>query len=177
MILSNISEKNKYWISAGCLLLVIFSTLYIVRPICTYLKCFSYFPLLMNLMMIVFLSLSVYYFVSRNSIKLMTTYYLLLLIIGFYIYSILQIKQPEEKLHFIEYGLLAFLVYKALSFDFSMRSSFGFAFLITLFWGWCDEGIQHILPNRVYDIKDVRLNGMSGLLGLCLTYIFERDKK
>ena len=108
MILSNISEKNKYWISAGCLLFVIFSTLYIVRPICTYLKDFSYFPLLMNLLMIVFISLSVYYFVSRDSIKLKSTYYLLLLIIGFYIYSILQTKQPEEKLHFIEYGFTGF---------------------------------------------------------------------
>ncbi len=113
MNLINISAKKKYWISAGCLLLVIFSTLYIVRPICTYLKGFSYFPLLMNLMMAVFLSLSVYHFVSRNSIKLKSTYYLLFLIIGLYIYNILQIKQPEEKLHFIEYGLLAFLIYKA----------------------------------------------------------------
>ncbi len=58
-----------------------------------------------------------------------------------------------------------------------MWFSFGLAFLITLLCGWGDEGIQHILPNRVYDIKDVRLNGMSGLLGLCLTYVFERDKK
>lgn len=177
MNFSDISEKNIYWISACCLLFVIYSTLYIVRPICTFLKGSSYFPLSMNLMMIVFLSLSVYYFVSRDSIKLKSSYYLLFFVIGFYIYCIIQIKQPEEKLHFIEYGLLAFIVYKALSFDFSMWPSLGLAFLITLICGWGDEGIQHILPNRFYDIKDVQLNGMSSLLGLCLTYVFERDKK
>lgn len=177
MNLSNISEKNKYWISAGCLFFVIYSTLYIVRPICTFLRGFSYFPLSMNLMMVVFLSLTIYYFVSKDSIKLKSTYCLLFLVIGFYIYNIIQIKSPEEKLHFIEYGILAFLVYKALLFDFSMWPSLGLAFLITSICGWGDEGIQHILPNRVYQIEDVRLNSMSGLLVLCLAYVFEREKK
>jgi VanZ family protein len=38
--------------------------------------------------------------------------------------------------------------------------------------GWLDEGVQYLLPDRVYDNLDVALNAGSGLVGaLCLTIL------
>ena len=32
--------------------------------------------------------------------------------------------------------------------------------------GWLDEALQGVLPNRVYDLRDVRLNALAGALAL-----------
>jgi len=34
--------------------------------------------------------------------------------------------------------------------------------------GWIDEGVQHLLPNRVYDLRDVALNAAAGLLAISI---------
>lgn len=76
----------------------------------------------------------------------------------------------EERTHLIEYGVVAVLVHEALL----ERASRGrpvpvpglLALVSTAFLGWIDEGIQAILPNRIYDIRDVGFNALAGLMAI-----------
>ena len=76
----------------------------------------------------------------------------------------------EERTHLIEYGVVAALVHGALM----ERAGQGrpvpvpalLALAITSLLGWIDEGIQALLPNRVYDIRDVGFNALAGLMAI-----------
>jgi len=169
--------RRKYWgyvlIWVGC----IYSTLYIVRPICEFLKKAIPFSLFTNLILGLILFIVISGLLIKIRIKRPFTYFLFLTAVLLYIYSFIQIQYPEEKIHFAEYGLLAFLVYKALCIDFKKGLAFVGAFVLTSLFGWGDEGIQYLLPNRYYQFSDVLLNSWSGVLGLFLTYIFVSENK
>jgi VanZ family protein len=77
---------------------------------------------------------------------------------------------PVERTHLFEYSLLAVFIYQA----FIERVKNGgkvpapafLAVLLTALLGWLDEGIQWLLPNRVYDIRDVGFNALAGLMAI-----------
>jgi len=73
---------------------------------------------------------------------------------------------PEERLHLVEYGVVALLTELALPERWSSLRRFTVAFLVTLGVGWCDELVQGLLPTRHYDLHDVMLNAASGLIAL-----------
>ena len=53
------------------------------------------------------------------------------------------------------------------------------AVLLTAAFGWIDEGIQALLPSRVYDLRDVAFNAIAGLMTVtamvALTWAEQRD--
>ena len=77
---------------------------------------------------------------------------------------------PIERTHLFEYGLLAALIYSALlerrrndrKIFFPAVTALGITFL----FGWLDEGIQWLLPNRVYDLRDVGFNVLASLMAI-----------
>ncbi|MCU0822812.1 MAG: VanZ family protein, partial [Spirochaetes bacterium] len=92
-------------------------------------------------------------------------------------FSIVQVyKVPAEKIHFIEYGLLAFLLFRALKLNVPDKLNYPLSFLIIIMIGWGDEAIQLVVPDRYYDLRDVFLNGLSGGLILLLIFIVEKLK-
>jgi VanZ family protein len=94
---------------------------------------------------------------------------------------------PEEQLHLIEYGGVGVLVYAALAERREARRRAGLdpgrlarypalsAVLATTAAGWIDEGIQHLLPERYYDLRDVAFNGLAGLLAILVVTICSRQ--
>ena len=79
-------------------------------------------------------------------------------------------KSPEEKIHFIEYGGVAVLAYA------SSKRYFASALFVAAA-GWVDEGIQAVLPARVYDLRDVAFNAAAGLMALAAIAIFSRHER
>jgi hypothetical protein len=73
---------------------------------------------------------------------------------------------PEERVHLVEYGLLGWMLAWALAGGGGWPRWWLAG--VALVWGigWGDEIIQGILPNRVYDVRDILLNGFSGTAGL-----------
>lgn len=76
----------------------------------------------------------------------------------------------EERSHLFEYGLVGVLIYQALA---ERRRQGGrvpapavLAVVATALLGWIDEGIQAVLPNRVYALWDVGVNALAGLLAV-----------
>jgi VanZ family protein len=86
-----------------------------------------------------------------------------------------------ERTHLFEYGLVALLVYQALR---ERLRSEGRVFLpaalavvITALLGWVDEGIQWLLPSRVYDTRDVAVNSLAGLMAIVASLVLERARR
>jgi len=74
------------------------------------------------------------------------------------------VNVPEEQVHFIEYGILSALIYVALSHNIHNISIYFLCAFIVFVFGAVDEVIQWILPNRVFDIRDIIINGIAGIL-------------
>jgi len=111
----------------------------------------------------------------RRKIAKPSSIFLLIFVVLSYAYGISKIIDPAEILHFFEYGVLGFLIFKALNLDLPDLYSYIFALVLASIFGWIDEGIQNLLPNRYYSNGDVFLNSVSSALGLVFVYIFKRE--
>jgi len=77
---------------------------------------------------------------------------------------------PEERTHIFEYGVVAAIIYQALI----ERKQNGrrvplpaiMAIAVTWILCWIDEGIQMIIPNRVYDIRDILFNLIAAVMAV-----------
>jgi len=152
-----------------------------MRPIAAFLReNMPYFHIAGNIFIIAVVLLAFYLIYSNkksNLIKKTITTHLLVIAILIYAVIIWQFKLTEEKIHFFEYGILGVLIYRALSVDLKGVKAYMLSFVLIFLLGWGDEGIQYILPNRVYEFRDVLMNGAGGLMGLLLTWILDLDKK
>lgn len=89
-------------------------------------------------------------------------------IFAVYMMGWLRIGSLEARTHLFEYGLVAALIHEALL----ERQSNGrrvpvptlLALVISIALGWLDEGIQSLLPNRVYDIIDIVFNTLAATM-------------
>jgi len=87
-----------------------------------------------------------------------------------YLLLFARIQLPEERSHLIEYSLVAVLIFEALR----ERKQQGrhvplpalLALLISSLLGLVDEGIQALLPNRVFDPLDLLFNFLAALMAI-----------
>ena len=98
-----------------------------------------------------------------------------------YVTAWLRIGTLEERTHLFEYGLVAALVHEALverqeNGRFAPTPAF-LALIISILFGWLDEGIQSILPNRVYDIRDVIFNGIAAAMVIGARWVLGRVRQ
>jgi hypothetical protein len=75
---------------------------------------------------------------------------------------------PAERTHLFEYGLVAVLIHQALTERARNGRRVPFPAVVTVVvtsaLGWIDEGIQALLPNRVYDLGDVGTNAFAAVM-------------
>ena len=113
---------------------------------------------------------------KRNALRSLKTSsgVLLLVVVFMYGWFLQSLTVPEEKVHLLEYGILAVLIYRALRCDCSPWVALAWAQMLTSLLGFGDEGIQYFLPNRYFEWKDVGLNAVSAVLALLLTCCLTR---
>lgn len=87
----------------------------------------------------------------------------------------------EERTHLFEYGLVAVLIHQALSERLRggrrVPAPAVLAIAITALLGGVDEGIQALLPNRVFDIRDVGFNALAGLMAIAASLVLARVQR
>jgi alpha-L-fucosidase 2 len=75
---------------------------------------------------------------------------------------------PEERTHLIEYAVVAAFMYQALverrRNGRTVPAPDAVTVLVTALLGLIDEGIQWLLPNRVFDVRDVFFNFLAGVM-------------
>ncbi|MFH0879667.1 MAG: VanZ family protein [Lentisphaerota bacterium] len=107
------------------------------------------------------------YVVRRRTIHRGLGLFWLLGVAVFFVWQTLQLRAaPEEALHFIEYGVLGFLAFHALSYRVRDSSLYVVALCLSALVGALDEVIQWLTPERIFDYRDMRLNAMAALLVL-----------
>jgi hypothetical protein len=174
----NISTKLRITLTVAYLL-CIYTTLGIARPIAEYLRSTG---ILLPTIIALFSSCMPFALFWRYRMISQKNFFLrILLIITLLCCAFLISALPEERLHFLTYGLAGWLIcwsLEARRLAFSkalLKSPFLHQILIWLIpcllvWiaGGVDEMIQWWLPNRVFDIRDIVFNGTAGMVGVAL---------
>ncbi len=101
-------------------------------------------------------------------------------ILTVYLLAWLRLGSWEERTHLFEYALVAALVHEALL----ERRENGrrvpapalLALVISLLLGWLDEGIQSLLPNRVFDLIDVAFNSIATTMIIGMRWLVARAR-
>lgn len=117
-----------------------------------------------SVMFLIILSLVLAHIISNRERYSVSQYLWFSFICCLYGLIIYILELPEEQVHFIEYGILSALVYVAITHDINNRSIYFLSSLIVFVFGTGDEVIQWILPNRFFDIRDIVMNGIAGIL-------------
>ncbi len=104
-----------------------------------------------------------------------------------YAYLLSRMTVLQERLHLLEYGVVALALRAAFAARFVGRRgdsrapdllATGAAALgATVAAGWLDEGIQALLPNRYYDVRDVGFNALAGALALGVEAALEAARR
>ena len=95
--------------------------------------------------------------------------YLVLAAAGFtYAFTFSALRAARlERTHLPEYGLVALLSWRALTpLVPGTASGYAAAAVLGTLIGYGDELIQGLLPNRVYDLRDVGMNAVGAVLGI-----------
>ena len=175
-------REKRLWSAAGLCILLIYSSLYAARPATEFLRQQN---LLRAMVLLAFVSVAG---VVVWRLRVAGAGWRVLVTAGTIGLGYLGLltavpMMPEERLHFLEYGVVAALIYLALC---ERRSQAALSALdsrdpllrvpplvlsviLTGVFGWIDEGIQAVLPNRYYDLRDVAFN--TGAALICLASI------
>jgi hypothetical protein len=166
---NNSIKKTFYsWITVLVCSIIIFSTIpfaFSIQAFVTNIFGKSIFFYLF-LITIVSASAGVFFFlIFKLKVHSASNYLWLIAISSIYFFSVLKFcKNPIETIHFLEYGILGFFLFKALSNNVHDRSIYFTAMFFGLFIGTIDELIQWTIPKRLWDFRDVGLNALSGVL-------------
>ena len=84
-----------------------------------------------------------------------------------------QLQTSAEAIHFLEYGLLGFLLFRAWRLHVADPLVYPISALSLGLVAWLDEFLQWLMPGRFWDFRDIRLNAMAGaivLLSIALVF-------
>lgn len=112
-----------------------------------------------------FLTFMLWWLFFRLKIRQVSRFLWVALVGLAYLYFTLKLwDHPEEAVHFLEYGLLSFLLYRALRHHLADISIYFSSLFLGSFVGLIDEILQWITPKRYWDFRDVGLNALAVLL-------------
>ncbi len=108
-----------------------------------------------------------YFFIFKLKIKSTTQYVILVFCAGLYVYLTVQLGgYPEEAIHLLEYGLLSYFVFRALSYKIKDWTIYISAAFLVLILGTADEFLQWMMPSRYWSYKDIGINFLGGAIFL-----------
>ncbi len=173
------SRERRLWLWTLAVVLAIYSTLFFAQKLSGILReygvldvSFIFGTLLIGASIVVH-ALST----SRNG----ASGAIILGVVATYLLVFVRMVSTEERTHIIEYGVVGTLIYAALSERSRNRPRVWapplLAILFTTALGLLDEGIQNLLPNRVYDPRDVLFNAFAGTLAVCASVALRWAKK
>jgi len=150
-------------------LLAIYSTLGVVRPVANYLRDSGWMRITVAVCFVSAGAFMLWVIFRDPRRRTWRVARMLLSYAVIYAAVIYPMKSPEEKIHFIEYGVVGLLAYE------SFRRYWS-ALLFVIAAGWADEGIQALLPSRYYDLRDVAFNALAGALALAARYALTDER-
>ena len=169
--------RLKLWIPVIFWTAAIYGTVYVARPFSDMMLKKFPFGILVNTALLALLAILGFIIIKKIQIRKPSSFILLGIIGVCYSVGLRVFWIPAEKIHFLEYGFLAFLIFRALAFDRPPLQAYAAALILTTLIGWGDEALQAITPGRYYQLPDMMLNAGSGALGLLLAFVAQREQK
>lgn len=162
-------EKNNkiiYRLATAIYIILIFLFTSFARKICVGLKNMNILGPVVSIIFAISFIISCYYLFFKVKLKNVLSYVGLALVIAILAYIFKGIEYPEEKIHFLEFGMLAILFKLSMSDKQSVFKQYLLTFIFTSFVGVMDEVFQFFLPTRVFDYRDISFNVLAGLMAL-----------
>ena len=175
----HLSRKAKYlWGAAIALTVSIYSTLSLMRDVLLFVYSKigrSNFSAGVDVFLVAAMVIVFLYFILRKKIH-KNLFDLATLIVVFLATGLtMQLMEiPEERAHFLEYGLLGGLIFSAWSENLSGNLLYLASIFLVSFLGGVDEIIQYYLPNRVGEVRDWVLNVAGGMIGVAVAWVLNR---
>ena len=161
-------DPGKAWLVVIIWSLVIFATIPLARTIGELVaqqwgkEAFTYAVLVV---IVVALAFAVFSVIRHGSTVAGSLFWLIAVATVFVTYTIqLGKDSPEEAIHFVQYGVLGVLVFRALAFKHHDVSIYFSAAIICGIIGTTDEIIQWLVPARHWDLRDVWINFFAAAL-------------
>jgi hypothetical protein len=156
------------WLSVVVWTLFIFVSIPLARTIQQYVyeewnrNLFTYVVLLITALGLVAATL----YVRRFRPAARSGYFWLAAISGIFVVYAIELgnQSPEEAIHFVQYGVLGILVYRALAHRVQDISIYFAAAIICGIIGAIDEFVQWLTPRRVWGLRDIWLNFFSSAI-------------
>ena len=174
------SEREKrLWLWALAVLVAIYSTLGPVQELATWLRERNLLRVSTSaLLLVVGATIAVRWARTRPGRREVGV---ALGVTAVYLTALIRMPIPEERTHLFEYGLVAILIYHALTErrrnDRRVPAPAVLAVAATALLGWIDEGIQSLLPSRVYDLRDVGFNALALLMAIVSSLLLARARR
>jgi len=162
------SQREKWlWFAAGAIIAVIFAGLFFGRPFIDLLRSeYLQAAIFIAGMVLTVIAILLHAFIHNPS---RANLVILLGIAIAYGMFFLRLGLPERS-HLLEYSLLAICVHEILveraRHGRALRPALIWAFIISFGIGCLDEGLQLILPERVFDWYDIAFNGFVVFIAL-----------
>jgi len=161
------------WTFVGIWITVIFYTITRARELESFFKKMwgeSSFTYMVVASALILMAFTISFFLRYKKYYKLVNYIVLFVVGGIYILRAFQLAKhsPGEALHFIEYGFLFVLLYRALVHRIQHVAVFIIALIATSIIGNLDEVIQWMTPERYFDWRDVGLNAFSGFMMMLL---------
>ena len=162
-------NERRSWLYAGLWSLLIFLTVPLARAIQAYISAhwgrnFFLYGVIAIIVLVLIASLLL---LNRKRTATAMNQFWLISIATVFIVSTIQLRSnPEEAVHFVQYGVLSILVYRALTHRITDYGVYFVALLITITVGILDEALQWLTRERVWGLKDIRVKPTAAALGL-----------
>ncbi len=168
MGLTTSTRERRLWIWTGLVLLAVYSTLGLTGLLAGWLQEHGFtrrlFPLGVLLSAIAIAAMAIR--LRPRGLELAAW----LCVAAAFVLVLARIGIPGERTHLVEYGVVGALVHEALT---EHRWQSGrvilpalLAVVLTTIFGAIDEGLQWIIPNRVFDVRDIILNSIAGVMAV-----------
>ena len=162
-------NERRSWLYACLWSLLIFLTVPLARAIQAYISAHwgrNFFLYGVIAIIVLVLIASLLLLNKKRTATVMNQFWLISIATAFIVYTFQLRRNPEEAMHFVQYGVLSILVYRALTHRITDYGIYFIALLLTITVGILDEALQWLTPERVWGLKDIRLNSTAAALAL-----------
>lgn len=166
------NKFQKCLIQAVCYILSIYASLYFLPSVVLYLSKIYLLNAISDAVYIIFgLTLTILS-LYRYRIFHPQAIFLFAVLFGLFLLEFYNVRFLVERFHYLEYAILFGLWFRVFRYLFKGILSYGVTLWSCILFGAIDEGIQYLLPNRVFEVRDFFLNVEGVLFGMAAVAVW-----
>jgi hypothetical protein len=147
------------------------------RSVVNFLKANTPFQLLILTVFLGFLFYLFYFLRVTLTLRKRITYGTLFVALLIFSYiALLDVRAPEETLHYVEFGILGYLICRAVFVTFPRQRAWYWIVIFLSLISWLAEYVQLYIPTRIFEPKDMEMNFLGSAFGLLFTLIVLRER-